>query len=35
MRDCQWQLPAFGHSNPRTVQEASVFSFFANGPLLA
>lgn len=25
MRDCQWQLPAFGHSNPRTVQEAPCF----------
>jgi len=31
MRDCQWQLPAFGHSNPRTVQKAPVFSLFANG----
>ncbi len=28
-------LPAFGHSNPRTVQEALVFSLFANGTLLA
>ncbi len=35
MRDCPWQLPAFGHSNPRTVQEAPVFSYFANGTLLA
>ena len=35
MRGCQWQLPAFGHSNPRTVQKAPVFSLFANGPLRA
>jgi hypothetical protein len=33
--DCQWQLPAFGHSNPRTVQEALVFSLRANGTLRA
>jgi hypothetical protein len=35
MRDCQWQLPASGHSNPRTTQEAPVFSLFANGTLRA
>ena len=35
MRDCQWQLPAFGHSSPRTVQKAPVFSLFANGTLRA
>ena len=35
MRDCQWQLPAFGHSNPRRVQETPVFPLFANGTLLA
>ena len=35
VRDCHWQLPVFGHSNPRTVQKAPVFSFFANGTLLA
>lgn len=33
--DCQWQLPASGHSNPRTVQKAPVFSLFANGTLRA
>ena len=32
---CQSPLPAFGQSNPRTVQEAPVFSLFANGTLLA
>jgi hypothetical protein len=35
MRDCHWQLPAFGHSNPCTAQEAPVFSLFANGTLRA
>ena len=29
------ELPAFGHANPRTVQEVRVFSFFANGTLIA
>jgi hypothetical protein len=35
MRDCQRQLPASGHSNPRAVQKAPVFSLFANGTLRA
>ena len=35
MWGCQWQLPAFGHSNARTVQEALIFSLFANGALFA
>ena len=33
--DCQWQVPASGHSNPHTVQQAPVFSLFANGTLRA
>ena len=35
MRDCRWQLPAFGQWNPREVQETPVFSLFANGTPLA
>jgi hypothetical protein len=35
MKDCPWQLPAFGHSNPGTAQKAPVFSLFANGTLRA
>jgi len=35
VRDCQWQLPASGHWNPRTVQKARAFSLFANGTLRA